>query len=356
MNKDQTSLQPVIGIDLGDKKHLVCVMNQAGKILRESSIQNNADSLQQLCDEFPGALVVIEVGTHSPWISRLLKANGLTVLVANARKVRAIYANTRKCDRLDAEVLARLARVDPELLHPIEHNSEQAQLDLLSIKMRDTLVRQRTTLITSLRGLIKSLGVRLPACSSASFPRQARAKLAAEGRSDLLVIAEPLLVSIETTSKQIVAYEKIIAETATARYPETALLREIPGVGPITSLSFVLAIEKCERFSNTRNVGAWLGLVPRRDQSGDSDKQMPISKEGNRYLRKLLVQSAQYILGHFGPDCELKRYGQRIAARGGKAAKKRAITAVSRKLAVLMLTLWKQNGTYEPFRGGQLPA
>jgi hypothetical protein len=83
---------------------------------------------------------------------------------------------------------------------------------------------------------------------------------------------------------------------------------------------------------------------------------MPISKEGNRYLRKLLVQSAQYILGHFGPDCELKRYGQRIAARGGKAAKKRAITAVSRKLAVLMLTLWKQNGTYEPFRGGQLPA
>jgi transposase len=356
MNKDQTSSQTVIGIDLGDKKHAVCVMNQAGKILRQSSILNNAASLQQLCDEYPCALVVIEVGTHSPWISRLLKANGLKVLVANARKVRAIYANTRKCDRLDATILARLARVDPELLHPIEHNSEQAQLDLLSIKMRDTLVRQRTALITSLRGAIKSLGVRLPVCSSASFPRQARAKLEAEGRSDLLVIAEPLLVSLETTSKQILAYEKIIAETAAARYPEAALLREIPGVGPITSLSFVLTIEKCERFSNTRSVGAWLGLVPQRDQSGDSDKQMPISKEGNRYLRKLLVQSAQYILGHFGPDCELKRYGQRIAARGGKAAKKRAITAVSRKLAVLMLTLWKQNATYEPFRGGQLPA
>jgi transposase len=355
MKKDQTTPQTVIGIDLGDKKHAVCVMNQAGKILRETSIPNNAASLKRLGGEFPAALAVIEVGTHSPWISRLLKDCGLTVLVANPRKVKAIYANTRKSDRLDAVILARLGRLDPELLHPIEHNSEQAQRDLLPVKMRDTLVRQRTASIASLRGSMKSLGVRLPSCSSASFPKQARAMLVAEGRPDLLSIAEPILLSIESLRTQIVAYEKIIEETAAARYPEAARLREIPGVGPITSLSFVLMIENADRFSDSRDVGAWLGLVPRRDQSGDSDKQMPISKAGNHYLRRLLVQSAQYILGHFGPDCDLKRYGQRIAARGGKAAKKRAVVALARKLSVLMLALWKQDGAYEPFRGG-IPA
>mgnify|MGYP000929691857 FL=1 len=180
MKKAQTPSQTVIGIDLGDKKHAVCVMNQAGKVLSETSIPNNKFALERLCQEFPGALVVIEVGTHSPWISRLLQSCGLRVLVANARKVKAIYTNKRKCDRLDAEILARLARVDPELLHPLEHRSEQAQSDMLSIKMRDAMVRQRTALIVSLRVSLKSLGTRLPGCSSVSFHKKARLRLAEE--------------------------------------------------------------------------------------------------------------------------------------------------------------------------------
>jgi len=348
MKKAQTPSQTVIGIDLGDKKHAVCVMNQAGKVLSETSIPNNKLALERLCQEFPGALVVIEVGTHSPWISRLLQSRGLRVLVANARKVKAIYANKRKCDRLDAEILARLARVDPELLHPLEHRSEQAQSDMLSIKMRDAMVRQRTALIVSLRGSLKSLGTRLPGCSSVSFHKKARLRLAEEDPG-LLAMTEPVLAAIECLNKQIATCEEAIERIAAERYPEAARLRQIPGVGPITSLSFVLGVEDPERFPESRDVGAWLGLVPGRDQSGDSDKQMPISREGNRYLRGLLVQSAQYILGHFGPDCELKRYGQRIAERGGKAAKKRAVVAVARKLSVLLLTLWKHQRDYEPF-------
>lgn len=348
MKKAQTPSQTVIGIDLGDKKHAVCVMNQAGKVLSETSIPNNKFALERLCQEFPGALVVIEVGTHSPWISRLLQSCGLRVLVANARKVKAIYANKRKCDRLDAEILARLARVDPELLHPLEHRSEQAQSDMLSIKMRDAMVRQRTALIVSLRGSLKSLGTRLPSCSSVSFHKKARLLLAEEDPG-LLAMTEPVLAAIECLNKQIATCEEAIERIAAERYPEAARLRQIPGVGPITSLSFVLGVEDPERFPESRDVGAWLGLVPGRDQSGDSDKQMPISREGNRYLRGLLVQSAQYILGHFGPDCELKRYGQRIAERGGKAAKKRAVVAVARKLSVLLLTLWKHQRDYEPF-------
>jgi len=348
MKKAQTPSQTVIGIDLGDKKHAVCVMNQAGKVLSETSIPNNKFALERLCQEFPGALVVIEVGTHSPWISRLLQSRGLRVLVANARKVKAIYTNKRKCDRLDAEILARLARVDPELLHPLEHRSEQAQSDMLSIKMRDAMVRQRTALIVSLRGSLKSLGTRLPGCSSVSFHKKARLRLAEEDPG-LLAMTEPVLAAIECLNKQIATCEEAIERIAAERYPEAARLRQIPGVGPITSLSFVLGVEDPERFPESRDVGAWLGLVPGRDQSGDSDKQMPISREGNRYLRGLLVQSAQYILGHFGPDCELKRYGQRIAERGGKTAKKRAVVAVARKLSVLLLTLWKHQRDYEPF-------
>lgn len=308
---------------------------------------NRRDQLVELCERFPGSLIVLEVGTHSPWISRLLQANGAQVLVANPRKVKAIYSNNRKCDRLDAQMLARIGRLDPELLHPIEHVSDQVQRDLLPIKWRDALVRQRVAMISCLRGSLKSLGVRLPICSPKSFPKRARGILEEEAEAGLLLLAEPTLAAIQSMSEQIETYERVINESA-LNYPATGILRQITGVGPITSLSFVLHIESPDRFARTRDVGAYLGLIPGRDQSGDMDKQLPISKAGNRYVRGLLVQSAQYILGHFGPDCDLRTYGLRIATQGGKSAKKRAVVAVARKLAVLMLTLWKRGGDYQP--------
>jgi len=337
----------IIGVDLGDKKHHVCVTDKDGNILCEKTVANTQKQLGLLVHEYRGALVAIEVGTHSPWISRLIEAGGCTCLVANARKLRAIYQNDRKCDAYDARMLAKLARVDPELLSPIQHGSEARQLHRLSITLRDSLVRQRVNIISTIRGSLKSLGVRISGCSTPYFAGRCREEL--EGMP-LLETLDASLEALEGLNSQIKALDKQIAKTAAEHYPETKLLEQIKGVGPITSLSFVLAIGDPGRFEDPRNVGAYFGLVPRRDQSGQSDKQLPISKAGNREMRRPLVQCAQYIMGSFGADCDLRSYGLNLAAKGGRSAKRKAVIAVARKLAVLMLMLWKTGEPYDPIR------
>lgn len=337
----------IIGVDLGDKQHHVCVTDKDGNILSETTIRNTKKALSQLADTQKGSLFAIEVGTHSPWISRLIKERGCDCVVANARKLRAIYTNDRKCDMLDARMLAKLVRVDPELLSPIEHCCKEDQIHRMAITLRDSLVRQRVDIISSIRCTLKSLGVRLPACATVSFVKYCRQEL--EG-TPFFDVVETSLKTLEAINQSIKEYQKHIENTAAEHYPETKLLQQIPGVGPVTSLSFVLAVGDPERFKDARDVGAYFGLVPRRDQSGDTDKQLPISKAGNSDLRRLLVQCAQYILGRFGPDCDLREYGLRLEARGGKAAKKKAVIATARKLAVLMLVLWKSEQSYEPLR------
>ena len=343
-----------LGVDLGDRKHAVCVLGQDAIILKEFSVPNTADAIERLAADYPRARVAMEVGTHSPWVSRRLTAGGMEVFVANPRKLRAISANERKCDQSDARMLARLARVDPALLHPVVHGSEAAQRDLLSIKLRDTLVRQRVQLVCTIRASLKALGLRLASPSGGAFTAKARPVLAET--PGLLVAVEPCLRVIDELSARIGELDRAIATAIQTRHPQAQKLQQITGVGPITSLSYVLTIEDARRFERARDVGAYLGLVPRRDQSGAVDKQLAISKSGNRHLRSLLVQSAHYILGAFGPDCDLRRQGLKLAARGGKAAKKRAIIAIARKLAVLMLALWKSQADYQPLRAAPASA
>lgn len=346
-------VQIVIGVDLGDKKHAICVLGNDGVILKEYSILNHKEPLQQLAKDYPGARVAMETGTHSPWISRLLAAGGMEVIVANSRKLRAIYQNERKCDELDARMLAKIARIDHDLLHPVSHISEASHQDLLAIKLRDSLVRQRVALINSVRGTLKSLGILLKNPSTPAFAKMTRTALAEESK-DILAILDPILAVLDELTLRIRVMDKTIAQTA-AQYPSVAKLQGIPGVGPITSLCYVLTIEDPARFTDPRDVAAYLGLVPRRDQSGSRDKQMPISKTGNVYLRGLLVQSAQYILGPFGPESDLREHGLKLAARGGKAAKKKAVVAVARKLAVILLVLWKKGSCYEAKRPKAAP-
>jgi len=341
-----------IGLDLGDKKHAVCVLDAAGDIIDERSVTNHRESLRRLSQKHPGARIALEVGTHSPWTSRFLQGLGHEVLVANARKLRAIHANHRKSDRTDARMLARLARVDPELLHPVEHGSEQAQRDLLQIKLRDNLVRQRADIISSIRFALKSLGVRLPSPNTACFAKRCRTLLAGE-HGELLAMVEPSLQTVDLLTKSIRELERRIEALCEESYPATGRLRQVPGVGAMTSLSFVLTVGDPERFARKRDVAAYLGLVPKRDQSGDLDKQLRISKTGDAYLRRLLVGAAQYILGPFGPDCDLKRKGLQLAERGGSRAKRKAVVAVARKLAVLLLALWEGQGDYQPDRRPQ---
>ncbi len=283
---------------------------------------------------------------HSPWTSRFLESLGHRVLVANPRKVRAIYQNNRKSDRKDAEMLARIARSDESLLHPVKHVSEDMQRDLLQIKLRDNLVRQRVDIISSVRFTLKGLGVRLPSPSSECFARKARIKLESE-HPDLLALVEASLCVLDTMTEQIRRLEKSIERMAVEKYPEAEFLTQVGGVGLLTSLTFILTVGDPTRFPRKRDVGAFLGLVPGRDQSGDTDKQLRITKAGNRYLRKLLVGCAQYILGQFGPDTALRRKGLKLAERGGPRAKRKAVVAVARNLAVLLLTLWHDEAIYQ---------
>ena len=337
-----------IGIDLGDKRSCYCVLDAAGNKIEEGSLSNTAAAFAKHFGGLRPARMAMETGAQTGWISRELAALGHEVIVANARELRAISGSGRKSDRRDAEKLARYARVDPTILRPVRVRGAQAQLDLGRIRARDALVRARVLLVNAARGLAKTRGQRLVRSVTASFGKRSQALLDAE----LAVVLEPLLEQIDALGEQIQHYDKQIEQQAAERYPETAALDAVPGVGPLTALSFVLTLEDPQRFGRSREVGPYLGLCPRRGQSGDSDPQLGISKEGDEYLRRLLVQCAHWIVGPFGTDSALRQWGLRLAQHGGDNGAKRAIVAVARKLAVLLHRLWVTQQRYQPFPQG----
>jgi transposase len=333
-----------VGLDLGDRNSSYCVVDESGQVQLEQRIRTSAKALQEVFGAMPRSRIALETGTHSPWISRLLNGLGHEVVVANARKVRLIGESRKKDDRLDAQTLARLARVDPKLLCPVRHRSAQGQADLAMIRARAGLVRVRTGLVNTARGLAKSYGERLRGCNVRNMNPEK-----AEGLSPELQRAlEPLLAAIEEVSQRICQYNERIEALAQQSYPQVALLKQIKGVGTLIALTFLLTLEDPHRFRRSRDVGCYLGLQPGRRNSGQSEPQMHISKEGDPYLRTLLVQGAQHILGPFGMDCDLRRWGLKLAERGGKSGKKRAIIATARKLAVLLHHLWVSGEVYEP--------
>jgi len=346
--KNTHKQETIIGIDLSDKIHQVCVLGENGETLVEATIPNDRAGLERLSKDYPEALIAMEVGTHSPWISNHLKKLGHEVIVANARKLRAIYCNDRKSDKRDAQMLAKLARVDKELLYPIQHGSLNNLENKQRISLRDNLVKQRVALINSVRFSLKSLGLRLNTTSTASFAGYAKKSLAQH--QGMLSLVIPLLNVIEAMSEEIKLLDNYIKTEMTAQFPEAKRLMQIPGVGAISAVSFILVIDSPLRFKDPRDVAAYLGLVPRRDQSGEVDKQLPISKAGNKQLRILLVQCAQYIMRPSSPDSDLKRHGIRISKRGGKISKRKAIIAVARKLSVVLLTLWQKKCDYQPLK------
>lgn len=332
-----------MGLDLGDRYSHYCLLNEEGEVVEEGRMQSTETALRRHFEGEPRLRIALECGTHSPWVSRLLKTLGHQVIVANARKIGAITASESKNDRNDAELLARFAAHDPKLLSPVQHRSLQRQQDLNLIQARSTLVRARTMIVNALRGLVKSAGARLPACSTESLP----VRVAPSIPADLTAVALPLLKQIALLNAQIGAMDQQIEKLA-VKYPEIGVLRTAPGVGPVVAAAYVLTLDRPDVASN-RSAGAFLGLRPGQSQSGDSDPQRRISKTGDGYLRSLLVQSAQYILGRFGPDSALRRWGLKLAQSGGKRGKKRAIVAVARKLAVMLHSMWRSGQHFQPF-------
>jgi transposase len=333
-----------VGVDLGDRFSHYCMLNSGGDAIESGRIQTTEEALRRHFEGERAMRIALECGTHSPWISRLLEQLGHQVIVANARKIRAITASESKNDKNDAEKLARFAFCDPRLLSPIRHRSPQRQQDLNLLQARSTLVRARTMIVNTLRGLVKSTGGRLPSCSPQGF--QARVEPSIPPM--LAEAARPLLNQIAALNASIQQMDRSI-DQLDSRYAEIPVLRTVPGIGPLIAAAYVLTLDRPDAIQHSRQAGAFLGLRPRQSQSGDSDPQHRISKTGNVYLRSLLVQAAHYVLGRFGPDSELRRWGLKLAASGGKRGKKRAVVAVARKLAVILHRMWQTGNGWQAF-------
>lgn len=331
------------GVDLGDEFSQLCVLDSYGEVVEEGRLRTSEAAFRRRFGSIDRGLVVMEAGTHSPWVSRLLQEQGHQCLVANPASLHT--RNRKKTDRIDAEKLARWGRTDPHMLEPIQHAGAEVQADMAVVHSRRALVEARTKLINRARGLVKSYGGRLPRCDADSFVTRVAAAVPVE----LQASVQPLLVSIGLLTQEIKALEEQIRSLVEDKYGEaTRPMLQISGVGPITALTYALTIREPGRFLRSRQVGPYLGLTRRQAQSGESDPERSISKAGNSYLRVLLVQSAHYIL-QCGEDSDLRRWGLR-KAEGSKRAKKRAVVAVARKLAVLLHHLWQSGETYEPLR------
>ena len=298
---DGSKEQPKItaGSDLGDKYSYLCLLDtESGEVIEEGRLRTSPETFRRRfsSEEGEGALrIAIEAGTHSPRVSRVLKECGHEVLVADPRKIRLIYSNKRKTDEIDAENLARLARLDPKLLYPLNHRDEDRQAHMAIIRSREALVSGRTQLVNHVRGAVKSFGARLPKCPARSFHKKAAAHIP----QALWPALGPILETIGSLTERIHDYDRQLETICQENYPKTELLRQVVGVGALTALTYVLTLEDPRRFAKSRSVGAYLGLVAAKDQSGERDPQERISKEGDEMLRRLLVGSAHYILGPF---------------------------------------------------------
>jgi transposase len=342
-----------IGVDLGDRLSRVAQVDAAGTEVRSEAIATTPQAVRKYFEAIPCARVVMEAGTHSPWVSREIAALGHEVVVGNPSEMYAKVGRRgkrRRCkkrnDKLDASFLARQGRADVSLLYPIRHRSAKSQADLELLRGRDQLVQVRTKLVNHVRGAVKSYGYRVVRSSTPAFPRRVLETIPEALRPAL----EPVTQVIADLTKRIDAFDEMLQQRINEEYPQAKQVQQIKGVGPITALAFVLLVDDPKRFSDSRDVGAYFGLVPQLDESSDSEPQLGITKAGDELGRRLLVSAAHYILGPFGPECDLRRHGLAICARGGPNAKKRAAVAVARKLAVLMHRLWVDNTAYQPDR------
>jgi transposase len=335
-----------IGIDLGDKNSEICVFDEDGEVSKRLRLRMKEAEFQSYFASIPRSAVAIEAGAQSRWVADTIEQCGHKVYVSNTRKVPYISQSDDKDDPGDAYKLGELAYLKPRLLHPIQHRSQATQADLSWIRAREALVESRTQLINTIRGISKAFGGRLQKCSVESFT----AKRAEQIPEAIRGPVAPLLEMVDQLNERIRNYDEMEEHIARTRYPKYWLLDQVDGVGVHTALSYMLTIGDPGRFERSRQVGCFLGMRPKRQESGEQQPQLGITKGGDVYLRKTLVNCAQYILGPHGADSDLRRFGLRICERGGKNAKKRAVVAVARKLAVLLHRLWVSGEVYEPLR------
>jgi len=335
-----------VGLDIGDRWTHAAVIGPDGELVLEDRVASRDPEVRRWLSQLPAQTVVaLEVGTHSRWMAKAGRECGHRMLVANPRQLRLIYGGDDKHDRLDAKKLARLARVDWRLLKPIEHRGDEEQADLARIAVRESFVEMRTKAVNLVRGMVKAAAGRVPTCSTEAFPGKAQEEIPEGLRSTLA----PMLEQIEELNERIRESDEMIEHVARTRYPEVELLVGVDGVGWHTALLFRLTLGDVRRFERSRDVGCYLGLRPKRNQSGEFDPQLGITKAGNVRLRTALVNCAHYILGPFGKESDLRRWGWKLAEQSrARGAKQRAVVAVARKLAVLLHRILVTGEAYEP--------
>ena len=341
-----------IGMDVSDKKTQICVMARTGatpKVVMETAIPTTKDGLAKfLATQDKSSPVAFETGTHCRWMHEVAEGMGFKVYVANPCRLRMVTESKTKNDANDARMLARIALADPGLLHPVKLRSAEHQKMLNLHEMRSYLVRQRTGAIVQMRSIAKSMGFRIAKSSTAHFHKLDTKSWPREFRD----IAWPMLKNIEQLAVTIRTYDKQIRELAATPTFKAQVdrLMEIHGVGIAVATCFVaITGGDMGRFGKPRDVGPWLGLVPKQDQSGDIDRQCHITKAGSPLMRRMLVESAQLIMRDSMADTDLKAKGLRICARGAKIAKRKAVAAVARSLAVLMVAMLKKpDAPYTP--------
>lgn len=343
---DPTNLPLTLGLDLGARTTQVCALAPDGTRIEERTLKTTKEAVGALLERFPGARVALEASTSARWIDSLARSRGHETVIANPRNIPIVTASMRKCDRNDARLLAELGQVKPSLLSPVQLRSDRYQRVRTLLFARSLLVRSRTSLINMVRAEVRTFGSSLPSCSAASFPKTVR-RLIPEVLAPALA---PILDAISSMTKQIDGYDSEVTKLSLKEFPETAALRQVHGVGPLIALAFVATIGDPKRFRKSRSVGAYVGLVPRVSQSGGRNPTLSITKQGDHFLRSLLVSSATRILGPFGPDSDLRRFGLAIQRTGDKRSKAKARIAVARKLAVLLHRLLMTGEVYEPLR------
>lgn len=344
MNDDIT-LDTIVGLDVSEKYIHFCELTTEGVFESEGRFRTNR---QQLAKRFacPPVTAVLEVGSHSRWITEELRALGHQVMVLDPRRLKLITASIYKDDKIDAQALAMLALECPRLLKTVEPRGDGQQIALTLVRARADLVEMRTKAVNAVRGLLKPYGLRIgKKGSSPNFGAEAREVMPEE----LATILNPMLDVIEKLNASIKAYDKQVEDMVPEIASDAMHLLEIDGVAHLTLLYFVALVGDPYRFTKTRDIGSYLGLCRKRDDSGDRTSQLGITKAGDKYMRALLANCASHIIGPFGKDCDLRRWGERLAGTS-RGQRNRARTGISRKLAVMMLAMWKSGEAYDPER------
>jgi transposase len=334
-----------LGIDVGDRFSVICGVDPLGAVVERDRVRTTRAAFESWVKR-PRAHLVLEVGTNSPWMSGLALKAGHEVTVVNPHRFKLISQSRKKSDVEDAELLARAARADLKLLQPVKHRPEAVRADLAVLESRELLVAERTKLRNRVRGVLKSFGVRLEQETRATFEEKAKQATP----ETLMPAIEPLLTTLSSLKVQIAACDKAIRKLEKKYSEQLAVLKQIPRVGTLTALTYAMVINDPTRFVNSRRVGAYLGLVPELNESGERRPELRITKAGHSMLRKLLVQVVHLMLRPKAPDTDLRRWVLRKAAGGGKIGKKKAVVAGARKLAVLMHRLWVTGAPYELLR------